>query len=112
MLMKNKKAVFSWVLYDFGNSAFATTIMAAVLPVFDYDVAAKGLDESLAASGWGYSQSIAVLLAAVLAPILGAISDYSAAKRSFSRLCCSLGVLARRSLSVVGAAGEMAASVS
>lgn len=50
-----KKPVLSWMLYDFGNSAFATTVMAAVLPVFYYDVAAKGVDQSLATSYWGYS---------------------------------------------------------
>lgn len=77
--MKDKKKMQrSWMLYDFGNSAFATTIMAAVLPVFYYDVAAVGVDENLATSYWGYSQSIAVLVVAVLAPILGAISDFSA----------------------------------
>lgn len=45
-MKKKKKGTFSWILYDFGNSAFATTIMAAVLPTFYYDVAAKGLDSS------------------------------------------------------------------
>ncbi len=109
--MKNKKAVFSWVLYDFGNSAFATTIMAAVLPVFYYDVAAKGLDESLAASYWGYSQSIAVLLVAILAPILGAISDYSAAKKKFLRFFCYMGVLASILLAFVGEGDYIFASI-
>ena len=82
--MKNKKKLqSSWMLYDFGNSAFATTIMAAVLPVYYANVAASGLEEGLATSYWGYSQSISVLIVAVLAPILGAISDYSAAKKKF-----------------------------
>src|SRR5699024_6057885 len=92
-LMKSKR-VFSWMLYDFGNSAFATTIMAAVLPVFYYDVAAVGLEENLAESYWGYSQSIAVLIVAILAPILGAISDYSAAKKKFLRFFAFMGMIA------------------
>ncbi|MFP3488483.1 MFS transporter, partial [Staphylococcus sp. SIMBA_130] len=54
-----KKEIRSWMMYDFANSAFATTMMAAVLPVFYYDVAAKNIDQSLATSYWGYSQSIA-----------------------------------------------------
>lgn len=90
----NKKPVKSWMLYDFGNSAFATTMMAAVLPVFYYDVAAKGVKESLAASYWGYSQSIAVLIVALLAPILGAISDYSAAKKKFLMFFAFMGMTA------------------
>ncbi|TGB05319.1 MFS transporter [Halobacillus salinus] len=89
-----KKPVISWMLYDFGNSAFATTMMAAVLPIFYYDVAAQGVKESLAASYWGYSQSIAVLIVALLAPILGAISDYSAAKKKFLMFFAFMGMIA------------------
>jgi MFS transporter, UMF1 family len=97
-----KRPVWSWMLYDFGNSAFATTIMAAILPVFYYDVAAKGVQESLAASYWGYSQSIAVLIVAILAPILGAISDYSAAKKRFLMFFAYMGMLASVMLAFVG----------
>ncbi|ARI78132.1 MFS transporter [Halobacillus mangrovi] len=97
-----KKPVWSWMLYDFGNSAFATTIMAAVLPVFYYDVAAKGVQDSLATSYWGYSQSIAVLIVAVLAPILGAIGDYSAAKKKFLMFFAFMGMIASVLLALVG----------
>ncbi len=105
-----KKTTLSWVLYDFGNSAFATTIMAAVLPVFYYDVAAVGVDENLAASFWGYSQSIAVLIVAILAPILGAISDYSAAKKKFLRFFAYMGMLASILLAFVGEGDYLFAS--
>ncbi|MBT2218236.1 MFS transporter [Virgibacillus dakarensis] len=109
--MKNKKTVISWMLYDFGNSAFATTIMAAVLPVFYYDVAAVGLKESLATSYWGYSQSIAVLIVAVLAPFLGAISDYSAAKKKFLRFFAYMGIIASVLLAFVGEGDYLFASI-
>ncbi|TQS76587.1 MFS transporter [Ornithinibacillus gellani] len=109
--MKRKKTVFSWVLYDFGNSAFATTIMAAVLPVFYYDVAAKGLEENLAASYWGYSNSIAVLIVAIMAPILGAISDYSAAKKKFLRFFAYMGMIASVLLAFVGEGDYIFASI-
>ncbi|WP_163971356.1 MFS transporter [Oceanobacillus halotolerans] len=109
--MKRDKKVFSWVLYDFGNSAFATTIMAAVLPVFYYDVAAVGLEENLATSYWGYSQSIAVLIVAVLAPILGAISDYSAAKKQFLRFFAFMGIIASILLAFVGEGDYILASI-
>ncbi|OZU87900.1 MFS transporter [Virgibacillus indicus] len=110
--MKNKKKITrSWMLYDFGNSAFATTIMAAVLPVFYYDVAAVGLDENLAASYWGYSQSIAVLIVAVLAPILGAISDFSAAKKKFLRFFAFMGIVASILLAFVGEGDYLLASI-
>lgn len=108
--MKNKK-VFSWVLYDVGNSAFATTIMAAVLPIYYYDVAARGIEENLAASYWGYSQSIAVLIVAILAPILGAISDFTAAKKKFLRFFAYMGIIASILLAFVGEGDYIFASL-
>ncbi|WP_164669610.1 MFS transporter [Virgibacillus doumboii] len=106
-----KKTVFSWMLYDFGNSAFATTIMAAVLPVFYYDVAAVGVDQSLADSYWGYSQSIAALLVAIMAPILGAISDFSAAKKKFLQFFAYMGIIASILLAFVGEGDYIFASI-
>lgn len=106
-----KKTVCSWILYDFGNSAFATTIMAAVLPVFYYDVATVGVNQSLADSYWGYSQSIAALIVAVLAPILGAISDFSAAKKKFLRFFAYMGIIASVLLAFVGEGDYIFASI-
>ncbi|SHH04179.1 MFS transporter [Virgibacillus chiguensis] len=106
-----KKTTLSWVLYDFGNSAFATTVMAAVLPVFYYDVAAVGANQNLAASFWGYSQSFAVLIVAILAPILGAISDYSAAKKQFLQFFAYMGMIASILLAFVGEGDYIFASI-
>lgn len=110
-MKSKKKQTLGWVLYDFGNSAFATTIMAAVLPTFYYDVAAKGLESHLATSYWGYSQSIAALIVAILGPILGAISDFSAAKKKFLRFFCYMGVIASILLAFVGEGDYIFASV-
>lgn len=108
--MKNKK-VLSWVLYDVGNSAFATTIMAAVLPIYYYDVAAAGIEENLATSYWGYSQSIAVFIVAILAPLLGAISDFTAAKKKFLRFFAYMGIIASILLAFVGEGDYIFASI-
>ena len=99
------------MLYDFGNSAFATTIMAAVLPVYYSSVAGSGLEEGLATSYWGYSQSISVLIVAVLAPILGAISDFSAAKKKFLQFFAFMGIIASILLAFVGEGDYILASV-
>ncbi|WP_249870192.1 MFS transporter [Oceanobacillus saliphilus] len=110
--MEDKKKIQrSWMLYDFGNSAFATTIMAAVLPVYYSTVAASGLEEGLATSYWGYSQSISVLIVAILAPILGAISDYSAAKKKFLQFFAFMGIIASVLLFFVGEGDYILASV-
>lgn len=67
----------AWCKYDWANSAFATTIMAAVLPTFYQAVAGANLEGNLATVYWGYTTSMALLLTATLAPMLGAIADYS-----------------------------------
>ncbi|MEQ6378547.1 MFS transporter [Bacillaceae bacterium S4-13-56] len=106
-----KKPVVSWMMYDWGNSAFATTMMAAVLPVYYSDVAANGIPESLATSYWGYSQSIAVLIVAILSPVLGAISDSAGSKKNFLRTFAYLGILASILLAFVGEGDYLLASL-
>ncbi|RKQ31255.1 MFS transporter [Oceanobacillus halophilus] len=108
---QRKKIQRSWMLYDFGNSAFATTIMAAVLPVYYSTVAASGLDDNLATSYWGYSQSISVLIVAVLAPILGAISDFTSAKKKFLQFFAFMGIIASVLLAFVGEGDYILASI-
>jgi len=77
-----RKVVNAWCMYDWANSAFATTIMAAVLPTFYSEVACANLaDKTLATAYWGYTTAIAMLIVAVMAPILGAIADYSGIKK-------------------------------
>ncbi len=106
-----KKEVYSWTMYDWANSAFATTIMAAVLPIFYYDVAAKNIDKTTATAYWGYSQSIAVLIVALLAPILGAIADHSNSKMKFLRFFAYMGILASILLVFVGEGDYILASI-
>jgi UMF1 family MFS transporter len=91
-LEENKKVIYSWVLYDWANSAFATTILAAVLPIYYNDVAAANLADNIATSYWGYTQSIAMLIIALITPILGAVADYSKSKKIFMKLFVILGV--------------------
>lgn len=81
MALNDKKQIRAWCLYDFGNSAFATTILAAVLPAYFSSVIYKG--ESSATAVWGIITTIAMLIVAVGSPILGAISDSARAKKKF-----------------------------
>ena len=89
----NKKTVFGWTMYDWANSAFATTIMAAVLPTFYSTVAGASLEKTTATAYWGYTQSIAMLIVAVIAPILGATADYSRSKKKFLTFFIFLGAI-------------------
>ncbi|MDP6625471.1 MAG: MFS transporter, partial [Nitrospinota bacterium] len=67
LFMKNRqsnKIIHSWCMYDWANSAFATTIMAAVLPSFYSSVASANLEKTTASSYWGYTNTIAMLIIA------------------------------------------------
>ena len=97
-MTKERRITLSWAMYDWANSAFATTIMAAVLPIYYSDVAAKTLTKTLATSYWGYTQSIAMLVVAISAPILGAMADYSRAKMKFLKFFVFLGAIFTASL--------------
>lgn len=87
-----RKIVTAWAMYDWANSAFATTIMAAVLPAFYSSVAGATLSPVQASSYWGYTNTIAMLLVAVSAPILGAIADHSGARKRFLGSFASVGI--------------------
>ena len=52
----HRKTLRSWAMYDWANSAFATTIMAAVLPIYYVQVAGATLESNVALSYWAYKQ--------------------------------------------------------
>jgi MFS-type transporter involved in bile tolerance (Atg22 family) len=87
-----RRIVNAWIMYDWANSAFATTIMAAVLPAFYSSVAAATLSPVQASSYWGYTNTIGMLLVAVSAPILGAIADHSGSRKRFLGSFAAVGV--------------------
>jgi UMF1 family MFS transporter len=89
----NRRETVSWMFYDWANSAFATVMMAAILPVYYSEVAASSLSANIASSYWGYTNTIAMLIIAFLAPVLGAISDIKHKKLSFLKFFIFLGVI-------------------
>jgi UMF1 family MFS transporter len=78
-----KKAVWGWVIYDWANSAFATTVMAGFFPIFFKQYWSYGADVNVSTAQLGFGNSIASLLVALIAPVLGAIADKGSAKKKF-----------------------------
>jgi UMF1 family MFS transporter len=106
----HKKVINAWVMYDWANSAFATTIMAAVLPVYYASVAGANLEGNLATVYWAYTSSISLLVAAVLGPILGAVADFRGTKKRFLAIFMAVGVLGTALLYLVKTGDWMMAS--
>lgn len=106
----DKRAVKAWIMYDWANSAYATTVLAAVLPVFYASVAAATLDEGTAASYLAYTHSIGMLCVALLTPLLGALSDLSGRKGDFLRVFAITGMIATLGFSTVGEGDWLLAS--
>jgi UMF1 family MFS transporter len=98
-------------MYDWANSAFATTIMAAVLPVYYSKVAGSSLAPHVASSYWGYTNTAAMLSIALMAPILGAIADFKGAKLKFLSSFLAFGVLFTGLLFFIGQGDWLLASV-
>jgi len=107
----NKPAQKAWCFYDWANSAFATTVMAALYPPFFRELAvAGGMSGAQATALWGYVTAGALLLVAVSAPILGAIADVAGARKKFLGLFAGLGVVMTALFATLGpAAWRMAA---
>lgn len=70
----------AWYLYDFGNSAYAAVILLAVYSAYFKGEVVGGAEGSRL---WGYAVGIAMLVVSVSAPVLGAIADFTAAKKRF-----------------------------
>ena len=95
------RQVWSWALYDWASSAFATTVMAGFFPVFFKEFWCAGTEASVSTLRLGVASSAASLTVAVLAPILGAIADGAAARRKFLLWFAGLGILTTASLYLV-----------
>ena len=100
-LKSNKKTVWGWVMYDWANSAFATTVMAGFFPIFFKQYWSYGADVNVSTAQLGFGNSIASMLVALMAPILGAIADKGSARKKFLIFFAYLGVLMTAGLFLV-----------
>ncbi|TJY39759.1 MFS transporter [Cohnella pontilimi] len=95
-LQDDRKQVRAWVMYDWANSAFATTIMAAVMPIY-FVKAIGGTD-----ADWGFTQTAAALVIALLSPLLGAMADRAGNKKSYLRIFTFIGAAASVCMALPG----------
>jgi len=109
--MENKKQVISWAMYDWANSAFATTVMAGFFPVFFKEFWSIGVDVNQSTLMLGLANSTANAIVVITAPILGAIADQGSRKKNFLLCFAYLGVLMTSALYFLGQGQWVSASI-
>ena len=90
---KLNKSAWSWALYDWANSAFATTVMAGFFPIFFKSYWASDLSDAESTFAIGSVNSLVGLLIAFSAPVLGAFADAGDSKRKFLFSFAFLGII-------------------
>ena len=104
------RPALSWALYDWANSAFATTVLAGFFPAFFRQYWSLGADPTEATFRLGIANGAAGLLMALLAPVLGAIADRGGHRKRFLVAWSLLGIACTAGLYFVGQ-GQWAAAV-
>jgi UMF1 family MFS transporter len=101
--MKDNKQILGWTMYDWANSAFATTVMAGFFPIFFKEFWSIGVDVNRSTLMLGVANSIASLIVVISAPILGAIADQGSSKKKFLICFAYIGVSMTSALFLLGA---------
>lgn len=89
----DRRELRAWAMYDFGNSAFMTVIITAIFPIYFGRVASAGIPSQTSEFRFSMATTGAMIVIAILAPILGALADFSAIKKRMIAIFLSLGVL-------------------
>jgi UMF1 family MFS transporter len=92
----------AWALYDWANSAFATTVVTAVFPDFFASVASAGVPPATATTRFATATTIAVALVAVVSPGLGVLADRAGLKKALLTLSASMGIAATAAMPLIG----------
>ncbi len=97
-----RRPVVGWALYDWANSAFATTVMAGFFPVF-YSAVTQEISAEESQFYFNMTLAAASIVIAMSAPILGAIADRGGTRKKFLVFFASLGILMTAALAWVHA---------
>ncbi|MEL7449087.1 MAG: MFS transporter [Pseudomonadota bacterium] len=104
-----RKPVLGWAMYDWANSAYATTVMAGFFPVF-FRTFWSG-DSAETTFRLGLTNSLASLTIALMAPVLGAIADRGGRRKGFLYSFAALGIVMTACLFMVAQGQWQAAAL-
>ncbi len=106
-----RRPVVAWALYDWANSAFATTVMAGFFPVFFKQYWSIGVEASVSTFRLGLANGVGSFIIAIAAPLLGAIADRSGSRVRLLAMATVLGAAATGGLYLVEAGHWQLAAV-
>ena len=90
---KFSRQIKAWIAYDFGMSAFVTTVLAAFFPIFYLDFWAAGVERIDATSYQSFALAASNIVLLFTAPLIGSYSDISNTTKSLFRSFMLLGVI-------------------
>ena len=96
------RPIFSWALYDWANSVFATTVIAGFFPVFFKQYWSAGTDAVTSTAQLGFANSIGSVFILIAAPILGAVADGGGTRKRYLGAFTALGIAASAGLWFIG----------
>jgi len=96
------KENLSWALYDWANSAYATTVLAVFFPVFFSEFWSRGAEASITTARLGIANSLVGVILMISAPILGTMSDISGSKKKYLMIATTGGALSTSALYFTG----------
>ncbi len=89
---------WSWYLYDFGNSAYASAVYLAVFSVYFKDKVVGGAEGTRM---WGVAETIAAIAVLLSGPFLGTLADFSGSKKRFLLFFTGMSCLFTASLFLI-----------
>ena len=98
-----RRPAVSWALYDWANSAFATTVMAGFFPIFFKQYWSQDTAITQSTFYLGVGNSISSLVIVLLAPVLGAMADTGGLRKRMLAAFATIGVVATGALYLVEA---------
>lgn len=92
--LPNARQVWSWGMYDLANQSFTLLVVTLFLPIFLKEVVlGAGADAGLAARYLGWAVAASSLIVVLTSPVIGALADFSARKKTYLTWCgigCSI----------------------
>jgi UMF1 family MFS transporter len=90
----DRRKVWSWALYDWANSAFATVVLVGFFPLLFRNYWSSGLADADANLRLGWANSLTSVIIILMAPLVGAVADKAGLRKVFLAAFATLGVVA------------------